>query len=103
MRVLGLNHRNRWKIFLSLLLQNHLPQVFEIWFVALPGGLLCAMYRPRSFFNLKPMSVIVKQFQTVRFIQMMSLPFGLFTQVSGSGPLGPLVYQVVSNCYPSKS
>ena len=23
---------------------------------------------------------------------MMSLPFGLFTQVSGSGPLGPLVY-----------
>ena len=38
------------------------------------------------------MSVIVKQFQTVRFIQMMSLPFGLFTQVSGSGPLGPLVF-----------
>ena len=37
------------------------------------------------------MSVIVKQFQTVRFIQMMSLTFGLFTQVSGSGPLGPLV------------
>ena len=23
---------------------------------------------------------------------MMSLPFGLFTQVSGLGPLGPLVY-----------
>ena len=23
---------------------------------------------------------------------MMSLPFGLCTQVSGSGPLGPLVY-----------
>ena len=43
MRVLGLNHRNRWEIFLSLLLQNHLPQMFEIWFVALPGGLLCAM------------------------------------------------------------
>ena len=37
------------------------------------------------------MSVIVKQFQTVRFIQMMSLTFGLFIQVSGSGPLGPLV------------
>ena len=37
------------------------------------------------------MSVIVYQFQTVRFIQMMSLTFGLFTQVSGSGPLGPLV------------
>ena len=30
-------------------------------------------------------------FQTVRFIQTMSLTFGLFTQVSGSGPLGPLV------------
>ena len=40
------------------------------------------------------MYVIVKQFQTVRFIQMMSLTFGLFTQVSGSGPLGPLVYLV---------
>ena len=25
---------------------------------------------------------------------MMSLTFGLFTQVSGSGPLGPLVYEV---------
>ena len=24
---------------------------------------------------------------------MMSLPFGLFTQVSGSGPLGPLVLE----------
>ena len=47
--------------------------------------------RSRSFFNLKPVSVIVYQFQTVRFIQMMSLTFGLFTQVSGLGPLGPLV------------
>ena len=37
------------------------------------------------------MSVIVYQFQTIRFIQMMSLTIGLFTQVSGSGPLGPLV------------
>ena len=25
---------------------------------------------------------------------MMSLPFGLFTQVSGSGPLGPLVIPI---------
>ena len=40
------------------------------------------------------MSVIVYQFQTVKFIQMMSLTFGLFTQVSGSGPLGPLVLKV---------
>ena len=28
-------------------------------------------------------------------VQMMSLTFGLFTQVSGSGPLGPLVYVMV--------
>ena len=41
--VLDLNDRNRWKIFKSLLLQNHLPQMFEIWFVALPGGLLFAV------------------------------------------------------------
>ena len=52
---------------------------------------MCLQCRSRSFFNLKPMSVIVYQVQTVRFIQMMSLTFGLFTQVSGSGPLGPLV------------
>ena len=26
---------------------------------------------------------------------MMSLTFALFTQVSGSGPLGPLVYSVI--------
>ena len=26
---------------------------------------------------------------------MMSLTFGLFTQVSGSGPLGPLVYFLI--------
>ena len=43
-RVIALNHRNRWKIFKSLLLQNYLPQMFEIWFVALPGGLVFAMY-----------------------------------------------------------
>ena len=29
---------------------------------------------------------------------MMSLTFGLFTQVSGSGPLGPLVLTVVCVC-----
>ena len=28
---------------------------------------------------------------------MMSLTFGLFTQVSGSGPLGPLVFFFFSN------
>ena len=53
--------------------------------------------RSRSFFNFKPVSVIVYQFQTVRFIQMMSLTFGLFTQVSGSGPLGPLVFSDFDN------
>ena len=26
---------------------------------------------------------------------MMSLPFGLFTKVSGSGPLGPLVFHLL--------
>ena len=46
-RVLGLNHRNRWKIFKNLLLQNHLPQMFEIRFVALPGGLLPSLVKPR--------------------------------------------------------
>ena len=45
------------------------------------------------------MSVIVQQFQTVRFIQMMSLTFGLFTQVSGSGPLGPLVSDKISSFF----
>ena len=28
---------------------------------------------------------------------MMSLAFGLFTQVSGSGPLGPLVLPTLNN------
>ena len=40
-------------------------------------------------------SNFIGMFQTVRFIQMMSLTFGLFTQVSGSGPLGPLVGSTV--------
>ena len=47
-------------------------------------------------------SNFIGMFQTVRFIQMMSLTFGLFTQVSGSGPLGPLVRNIrvmVSNTY----
>ena len=32
--VLGSNHRNIFKN----LLQNHLAQMFEIWYIALPGG-----------------------------------------------------------------
>ena len=39
-------------------------------------------------------SNFIGMFQTVRFIEMMSLTFGLFTQVSGSGPLGPLVQMI---------
>ena len=42
-------------------------------------------------------SNFIGKFQTVRFIQMMSLTFGLFTQVSGSGPLGPLVDKFVAD------
>ena len=30
---------------------------------------------------------------------MMSLPIGLFTQVSGSGPLGPLVLLLLSSLF----
>ena len=38
-RVLGSNHRKRWKILKkSLLLQNHLPQMLEIRYVALPSS-----------------------------------------------------------------
>ena len=44
-------------------------------------------------------SNFIGMFQTVRFIQMMSLTFGLFTQVSGSGPLGPLVWEKVKIIY----
>ena len=40
-------------------------------------------------------SNFIGMFQTVRFIQMMSLTFGLFTQMSGSGPLGPLVFAYI--------
>ena len=45
------------------------------------------------------MSLIVGQFQTIRFIQIMSLTFDLFTgtQVSDSGPLGALV--MIVGCY----
>ena len=38
-KVIGLNHSNRWKIFKNLLLQNRLPQIIVIRFIALPGGL----------------------------------------------------------------
>ena len=36
----------RWKIFKNLL-HTHLPQMFEIRFVALPSGLLPSLFKPR--------------------------------------------------------
>ena len=30
---------------------------------------------------------------------MMSLTFGLFTEVSGSGPLGPLVFEITTKSH----
>ena len=44
-RVLGLNHR---KIFKNFLLQNHLPQMLEISYVALPSGPLPILFKSRS-------------------------------------------------------
>ena len=44
-RVLGLNYR---KIIQNLLLQNHLPQMLEIRYVALPSGPLLILYKSRS-------------------------------------------------------
>ena len=41
------DHRNRPNILKNLLLLNHLPQMFEISFVALPGGLLPSLFKPR--------------------------------------------------------
>ena len=76
----------------NVVLENHSVQNSP-WGGLLPAqGLVQKLFlqcRSRSFFNLKPMSVIVYQFQTVRFIQMVSLTFGLFTQVSGSGFFRP--------------
>ena len=37
--------------------------------------------------------------QRIIFIQMMSLTIGLFTQVSDSGPQGPLVTNVITFSY----
>ena len=34
---------------------------------------------------------------------MMSLTFGLFTQVSGSGPLGPLVREIIMHIRTDKN
>ena len=47
-RVRGSNHRNRWKILRNLLLQNDLPQMLEIRYVALPSGLLPSLFKSRS-------------------------------------------------------
>ena len=47
-RVLGSNHRNRWKILKNLLLQNHLPKMLDIRYIALPSGALPSLFKPRS-------------------------------------------------------
>ena len=46
-RVLGSNHRNRWNIFKNLL-QNHLPQMLEIMYVALSSGPLPSLFKSKS-------------------------------------------------------
>ena len=47
-RVLGLNHRNGWKIFKNVLLQNHLPQMLGIRHETLPSGALPSLFKSRS-------------------------------------------------------
>ena len=46
-RVLGSNHRNRWKIFKNLL-QDNSPRALEIRYVALPSGALPSLFKPMS-------------------------------------------------------
>ena len=46
-RVLGSNLRDRWKIFKNLL-QNHLPQMLEIRYVAFSSGPLPSLVKFRS-------------------------------------------------------
>ena len=36
--IIGSNHRNTWKIFNNLFLQNHLPLVLEFRYVAMPSS-----------------------------------------------------------------
>ena len=43
----GLGFKNEI-YFKNLLLQNCLAQVLEIWYVALPGGPLPSLFKPRS-------------------------------------------------------
>ena len=45
----------------------------------------------KIIFYLYPMSLMFWRFQTIRFVQMKSLTFDLFTLVSYSGPRDPLV------------
>ena len=47
-RVLDLNHRDRWKIFKNLLLQNYFPQMLDIRYVVLPSGSLPSSFKSRS-------------------------------------------------------
>ena len=43
--VLGSNHSNTQKVFNYFLLQNHLAQMLEIWYGALPGGPLPSLFK----------------------------------------------------------
>ena len=46
-RVVASNHRNRRKIFKNLR-QNHLPQMLEIRYIALPSGALPSLFKSKS-------------------------------------------------------
>ena len=43
-----LNQSNTWKILKNLLLKNHMPQMLEIRYVALPSSPLPSSFKPRS-------------------------------------------------------
>ena len=49
----GLGFKNEI-YFKNLLLQNSLAQVLEIWYVALPGGPLPSLFKPRSQGSIWP-------------------------------------------------
>ena len=47
-RALSSTHRNKWKILKNHLLQNYLPLMLEIMYVALPSGPILSLFKPRS-------------------------------------------------------
>ena len=52
-RVLGLNHKNTKK-YIKNLFHNHLSQVHEIWYVALPSGPLPSLFKLKSQGSIWP-------------------------------------------------